>query len=184
MKRVFVVHGWGGNPDEAWMPWLDRELTSRGFEVHRLAMPHPDEPAIEDWVSTLADAVGAPDADTHFVGHSIGVLTILHYLAGQSEKVGKVVSVAGWFTLTNLEPGEEHRARLWMDEPLDTEHVKEVASEILAIFSDDDEVVPLENVDFFRDRLGATTVVEHNKGHFSQDSGVTELPAALKFLTK
>lgn len=187
-KRVFIVHGWGGNPDEAWMPWLDRELTARGFQVHRLAMPHPDEPTIDDWVGTLVDAVGIPDADTHFVGHSIGCQTIMRYCAGLSEsmRVGRVVCVAGFFTLSGTEedPEDEVIRQAWLSAPLDTAHVHAVTERILGIFSDDDPVVPLENVEFFKDRLGAETVVDHGKGHYSEDSGVKELPVALDFLLR
>ena len=183
MKRVFIVHGWGGNPDEAWMPWLDRELTAAGFDVKRIAMPHPDEPTIHDWVQALADVIGTPDRETNLVGHSVGCQTIMRYLASlASPSVGRLVFVAPWFGLVNLEPGEEPIAKAWLETPIDTDDVRKSAAGILAIFSDDDPVVPLTNVDVFRERLGAQTVVLHGKGHFSADSGVTELPEARDFL--
>ena len=184
MQRVFIIHGWGGNPQEAWMPWLDRELTAAGFDVKRLPMPHPDEPTIRDWVQTLAHAVGMPDADTHFVGHSVGCQTIMRHLAQlpASTKVGKLVLVAPWFGLVNLEPGEGPIAQPWLETPIDTDRVRTIAREILAIFSDDDPVVPKDNVEMYRERLSAHTVVLHAKGHLSEDSGVTELPEARDFL--
>lgn len=186
-KRAFIVHGWGGHPDEAWMPWLDRKLASYGFRVYRLSMPNPDEPVIADWVGTLAAAVGTPDRDTHFIGHSIGVQTVLRYLAGLSEhtRVGKVVCVAGWIqrdSLQDLEPDEIPIAKLWMETPIDFTRVRTVAGPILAIFSDNDPVVVPDNDHRFQQLLGAKTITEHGKGHFSDDSGVTELPAALRFL--
>jgi predicted alpha/beta hydrolase family esterase len=182
-KRVFIVHGWGGSPNEAWMPWLDRELTAHGFQVSRLSMPHSDEPTIDDWVSTLAEAVGTLDEETHFIGHSIGVQTVLRYLAGlpESARLGKVVCVAGFFTL-NLRSEDEAIAKPWLETPFNEERVRTVAPEIFALFSDDDPDVPRENQRFFEDRLGAKTIMEHGKGHFSEDSGVTELPAARDFL--
>jgi len=30
MKRVFIIHGWGGNPEEGWLPWLKKELEAKG----------------------------------------------------------------------------------------------------------------------------------------------------------
>lgn len=36
MKRVFIVHGWGGRPDESWFPWIQRELESKGFKTTSL----------------------------------------------------------------------------------------------------------------------------------------------------
>ena len=26
MKRVFIIHGWDGYPEEGWFPWLKEEL--------------------------------------------------------------------------------------------------------------------------------------------------------------
>src|SRR4030042_1201767 len=42
--RVFIIHGWGGNPEEAWMPWLKKQLEISGIEVHVLAMPDTANP--------------------------------------------------------------------------------------------------------------------------------------------
>ena len=30
MKKVFIIHGWEGYPEEGWFPWLKKELESRG----------------------------------------------------------------------------------------------------------------------------------------------------------
>lgn len=43
-KRVFIVHGWDGYPEEGWFPWLERELEARGFEVHVPALPDASTP--------------------------------------------------------------------------------------------------------------------------------------------
>ena len=32
-KRVFIVHGWDGYPEEVWFPWLKKELEAKGFEA-------------------------------------------------------------------------------------------------------------------------------------------------------
>jgi predicted alpha/beta hydrolase family esterase len=147
-------------------------------------MPHTDEPTIDDWVNMLAVAVGTPDADTHFVGHSIGCQTVMRYLAGLSAKtnVGKLVLVTPWFGLMNLEPGEDIIAKPWLETPIDTDKVQRSASNILALFSDDDPVVPKDNVDMFRERLSARIVILHAKGHITEDDGVKELPEARDFL--
>jgi predicted alpha/beta hydrolase family esterase len=189
MQRCFIVHGWGGYPDEAWMPWLDRELTAAGFAVQRLSMPHPDTPTIDDWVGALASAVGTPDADTHLVGHSIGCQTIIRYLAGlpENRNAGRVVYVAGWVqrgSLMNLEPEEIPVARPWVETPIDFERARSVSGPSLAILSDDDPVVVPDNDARFHELLGSEVVILHAKGHFSEDSGVTELPEARDFLLR
>lgn len=59
-KRVFIIHGWDGYPEEAWFPWLKSQLEQAGFTVEVPAMPQPDEPTIEAWVPKLAEVVGEP----------------------------------------------------------------------------------------------------------------------------
>lgn len=180
-KRVFIIHGWGGNPSEGWFPWLKGELEARGFLVSDPAMPDADEPHVETWVSYLASQVGAPDADTYFVGHSIGRLTILKYLERTAAPVGGIVCVAGWFSLTpeaTPTPAEEEIARQWLAEPIDFEKARRMTKNFTALFSDDDPYVPIENANIFRDRLGADVLIQSGKGHFSEGDGVRELPAA------
>ena len=36
-KRVFIVHGWGGHPDEGWFPWLSSELGSEIIVEHGMS---------------------------------------------------------------------------------------------------------------------------------------------------
>mgnify|MGYP001601625571 FL=1 len=72
MKRVFIIHGWGGSPNEPLHKWLASELRKKGFIVEVPAMPDPAEPKIETWVPFLSQLVGVPDTNTFFVGHSSG----------------------------------------------------------------------------------------------------------------
>src|SRR3989344_2112268 len=114
-KRVFIIHGWGGSPQEGWFPWLKKELKKKKFSAYVPAMPNSDNPKIRRWVGFLARLVKKADKDTYFVGHSIGCQTILRYLQATNQKVGGVVCVAGWFTLKNLETKEEKRvAKSWL----------------------------------------------------------------------
>lgn len=98
MKRAFLIHGWEGDPEEEWRPWLKKELEKKGFEVYVPAMPDTATPTMEKWVPFLAEIVGKPDENCYFVGHSLGCITILRYLEtlNEGEKVGGVVLVAGF----------------------------------------------------------------------------------------
>jgi len=31
VKRIFIIHGWGGSPDEPLLRWLKSELEKNGF---------------------------------------------------------------------------------------------------------------------------------------------------------
>jgi hypothetical protein len=186
-KRAFIVHGWDGHPEEGWFPWLKKELETKEFQVFVPQLPEPDKPRIYNWVPKLAEVVGVPDEQTYFVGHSMGCQTIARYLESLPEgvKVGGVVFVAGFFKrLTGLEDDPEVReiAKHWLETPLDLEKVKSHLDKSVAIFSDNDPYVPLDNQNDFKEKLGSEIIVEHEKGHFSGSTGTVELPVALKAL--
>ncbi|MBI2669696.1 MAG: alpha/beta hydrolase [Candidatus Yanofskybacteria bacterium] len=182
-KGVFIIHGWDGYPEEGWFPWLKKELESRGFEVQVPAMPEPAVPKIEVWVSHLSKIVGDVNENTFFVGHSIGCQTILRYLESLpvDKKVGGTVFVSGWFVLGDLETEEEKIiGRPWIETPINFNLIKGLTNNFVAIFGDNDPVVPFEeNKKLFEERLNTKIIIEHDKGHFSGSDGVTELPSAL-----
>ena len=184
MKRVFIIHGWGGHPKKGWLAWLGKELKARGFEVSILAMPDTDEPKIEKWVPFLAKQVKKADKETYFVGHSIGCQTILRYLETINEKVGGAIFVAGWQTLTGLSAEEKLIATPWEETQMDFGKIKKATKNFVAIFSDNDPYVPLTNIDIFRDGLGAKIIIEKKKGHFTEGDKVLEIPIVLKELLK
>ena len=180
--RVIIVHGWGGYPEEGWFPWLKKELEKNGMEVKVPQMPNPDEPRIEEWVEHLNTVKS--DESTVFVGHSIGCQTILRYVEKYNKKIGGVVFVAGWFTVTNLEPEEKPIAKPWIETPIDFDKTRVLINKSIAIFSDDDPYVPSDNHGKFGDKLGSEISIEHNKGHFSGSTGTLEVPYVLKAVLK
>jgi len=187
MKKVYIIHGWDGSPEEGWFPWLKNELEKNGFQVQIPTMPESAEPKIEAWVLYLSKIISDVDENTFFVGHSIGCQTILRYLEGLpiNKKIGGVIFVAGWFTLMNLNTeGEKEIAQPWLETPIDFEKVKQHTKNFFALFSDNDGVVPQNNRELFEERLGAKTAIEHRRGHFSGDDGIKELPSVLESVLK
>ena len=187
MKRVIIIHGWDGSPNEPLIRWLKKKLEEKGFGIEAPVMPNTEEPVIEEWVNKLEKVVGRPDKDTILVGHSIGCQAILRYLEKMppAARVGGVVFIAPWFTLSNLEEEESWQiADPWLKTPIKETDVIKHTSKIIAIFSDNDPYVPSENIDLFKNRFNAEVIVESQKGHFTEDDGIKELPSALRVILK
>lgn len=185
MKRVFIVHGWGGHPGENWFPWLKHELENRGFEVHIPQLPDADYPRIAHWVSTLTQAVGTLDNHTYFVGHSLGCQTILRYLENMDGKAGGAVFIAGFvLPLKGLDAEETETFKSWASTPLDLAKVRQHLGKSVAIFSDNDQWVQVENAAEYEKHLGSKIIIEHEKGHYNEKAGFLELPLALQELLK
>ncbi len=191
VKKVYIIHGWDGSPEEPMLQWLKVNLEKEGCEVIVPAMPEPAVPKIEDWLEKLKLVI-EPGSDTILVGHSVGCQAVLRYLETLPEevKVAGVVLVAPWMELdeeTIKEEGEEviEIARPWMETPIDFGKIKShITSQTVAIFSDNDPFVPLEQKNLFEKELGAKTFIEQNKGHFSPADGIVELPIALEEIKK
>ncbi len=192
MKRVFIVHRWGGNPREPWFVWIKKELEKRNFKVIIPKMPNTNHPKINSWVNHLKKVVKNPNKDTYFIGHSIGCQAILRYLQTLNKKIGGCVFVAGWFNLSEYsykeEPENEQESRKiakpWVSSKIDFNKIKRNSKKIVAIFSDNDPYVPLDNIKIFKNKLKAKIIIEHNKGHFDPDSNIKKVPSALKAVLK
>jgi uncharacterized protein len=185
MKRLFVIHGWGGSPTEPLIHGLGEKGRELSYDTTVLEMPNSNVPTIGAWTTHLDEHVMYIDENTHFIGHSIGCQAILRYLASQKgSKVGRVILIAPWTTLTNLETTEdEDIARPWRENPIDFASVRSTGNDFVAIFSDNDVFVPLtQNKEWVEKNLNAKVIIETGKGHFTEKDGVKELQVAINSL--
>ena len=188
-KRVFIVHGWDGYPEEAWFPWVKKKLEEEGFFVVVPQMPNAGAPEMDSWISFLHGIVGRSDEHTYFIGHSIGCQTVLRYLASLPEgiKAGGAVLVAGWVSLTPMAirtAEDQMIARPWMERPIPYEKIISHTEKFVGIFSDDDPYVPIENQLTYREKLNADVLMLPGRGHFNEESNTKELPEAVSALNK
>lgn len=183
--KVYIIHRWGGNPKEPLLEWLRSSLEARDYEVTVPAMPDTDNPKIEDWVGKLSRMM-SPNENTILVGQSIGCQAILRYLQTLTpdKKIKGIVLIAPWMELdekTMKEEGEESIkiAKPWVETLIDFGKVKNMVRKTVAIFSDNDPYVPLEQKTIFEEKLGAEVIMEKKKGHFTESDGIIMLPSAL-----
>jgi len=189
-ERAYIIHGYLSYPQEAWLPWLKIELEKRGYDVCLPSMPHPDRPAIPEWIDFIAKIVGEPDQNTALIGHSLGCHAVLRYLeslgaAGKSVK--KTVLVASSFPIATPPKqaqeiaGDDPALLPWFTTGLDPEKVQKAAGKCTVILSDDDPFIPVEQAKAsYQGNLDAKIIIEHGKGHFNEDDGLTELPSVLE----
>jgi uncharacterized protein len=187
-KRAFIVHGWGGYPEEGWFPWLKRQLEEKGFTVAVPAMPNAGHPLRDEWLPALREAISTPDEETYLVGHSLGCQVILHYLQSltANQMIGGAVLVApvsGEESITDLinkTEGAHDVLDPWTTYPMDWNTIRSHARSFEAIFSDNDRWIRSDMAPKIKERLGAGVILLHEKSHFSGDDGIIELPEALE----
>lgn len=190
MKRIFLIHGLRGTPDNHWFPWLEEEIKDLRLkiEVKAVKMPNPGRPILSEWLEAIDKAVGEPSEEDFFVGHSLGCIAIVRWLeklntapdsSATGGRIGGAVFVAGFSGRIDIDGTET----FWK-EPVDFARVKAAAplGRFVTVFSEDDDVVPLQKGLEFQRGLGAKLVIEKNKGHFCKEDGVTELPSVFDSL--
>lgn len=184
MKKIYLIHGWGGTGGGGWFDWLKLNLKEKA-EVFAFDMPNTNNPKIENWVGYLNKKINKNnlDKETYFIGHSIGCQAIIRYLQQLPEKIkiGGSIFIAGWFNLNGLEDEEKEVARPWLESKIDFKEVKKHCNNFLAIFSDNDPYVPLSDTNLFKEKLGARIIIQKNQGHFDNVNKIEEI---LNFLEK
>jgi len=177
MQRAIIIHCWEGYPNYCWYPWAQQELEKRGFEVKVPAFPDTDLPQQDKWVPYLAEQAGEPDENLFLIGHSLGCITILRYLESlpAGKKIGGVVFVAGYIGDLGYD-----ELKNFFETPVDFKKVRSHCDKFVAIHSDNDPYVALEQADIFKKELDAEIVVKHAMDHFSGalegEKSCTELP--------
>lgn len=184
MKKIYLIHGWDGYPENCWFPWLKNELESRGFEVFVPAMPGTEKPVKSVWLEAMRNIVSNPDQDTYFVGHSMGCQAIQRYLEQLPEEIiikGSVF-VAGWIDHPHWEDRTEEELEVvndWFQVPKDYEKIKNHCKNFVSIFSDNDPFISQDNWEQAKEKLNSKNIILSKMGHFDDYENKTELPEAL-----
>ncbi|MCL2280303.1 alpha/beta hydrolase, partial [Candidatus Saccharibacteria bacterium] len=174
MKRLYIIHRWDGTPSADWYVWLKKFAEKLNFQVEILKMPHPKIPTIGSWTDTLRKNIKL-DKETYLIGHSIGNQTILRFLANEESKIGGVFLVAPWVKLKNISFLEKIIARPWLTKKVGWQKARAATENYVAVFSDDDPSVSMENAEVFAEKLDAKIIKVKNKGHLTAREGVRDL---------
>jgi predicted alpha/beta hydrolase family esterase len=179
MKKVFIIHGYTGRPDKNWFPWLKSELEKLGVQATALTMPNAAEPKLSEWFPHLQSQIASPDADTYFVGHSLGCIAILRYLESLPANVvtGGAVFVAGFANTIHIQ-----LLNNFFQTTLNDEKIKKNIKKIVAINSDNDPHVPYELAEDIKKRFGAELIKVEGGLHLNEKAGYKEFPLVLKKL--
>jgi uncharacterized protein len=164
MKRVFLIHGYKGNPKNHWFPWVVSELEKKkGVLATAFSMPNSESPSVSEWVKTMEEKIENPDEETFLIGHSLGVAAILGFIEALTEnkKVGGIVLVSGGFSDRFS---------------TDYESVKEKTESIVVIHAKDDNMVSYEKGKEMSERLNAKLITLDKGGHFTTKDNKFEFP--------
>ncbi len=181
-----MIHGFQGEPNGGWRPWLMGELAQQDVYACALPMPDPDSPKKEKWVDLISSSAGNPNENIYLIGHSLGVVAILRYLESipETSKIGGVVLVSGPFKTLDLGIKESSLRKIdnFLDTLFNFEQIKKVCPKFVVIHGDNDSKVPFSHAEEFSKNLDCPLVSIHDGGHLGGSDGFYKLPELLDAL--
>lgn len=181
-KCVYIVHGYMASPTDHWFPWLKNKLEQDGVSVNVLAMPNANDPDPEAWYQYLQQNIVSPDEDTYFVGHSLGSISLLNYLAGlkNAQAIGGLVVVAGFAEALPIIP----ELNDFTQQTPDMSKIIGLTASRAVIVSDNDDIVPPALTHDLARVLKVEPIVIEQGGHFMSSEGFDTLPAVYDVLNR
>jgi uncharacterized protein len=171
MKKVFIVHGFGGIPNGGWISWLMAELSKKKIYACALPMPEAKKPVASRWIEEITHAVNnSPQDEIFLIGHSLGATAVMKYLESiaENKKIAGTILVSGFNTpLDSENPESKYRTfDSFFVPPIDLEKVKNKAEKFVVIHSTDDPAVPFANAEKISSALNCELVRLEKGGHF------------------
>ncbi|WP_109078259.1 RBBP9/YdeN family alpha/beta hydrolase [Aggregatibacter kilianii] len=178
-SKVFIIHGYGATLRDHWFPWLQQQLTESGVTAVSIPLPDSEHPDFERWQKTLRDYIGMPDEHCIFVAHSLGTISLLHYLTATAPKrVGGIILVAGFGArVPSLAQINEFNVDAYVDRTaIDFAAIRTMSRRIYCLISQNDPIVAPAASYFLAEQLHARIIEVKNGGHFLASDGFTALP--------
>jgi len=123
MKTFLILHGIHGDSDDNWIPWLKKELETKGYRVITPNLPNSQNPDRFETLRFVEKLMSDVDfAELSIITHSLGAATALDLLEKRREKIDKFISVAGFAVPYGMELNEE----FMQAKEVDLEKVKEL----------------------------------------------------------
>jgi len=164
--------------DKHWMPWLERELSSRGIMTVTPLMPEPWKPDYGVYKKEFAKY--DVNEDTVLVGHSCGCAFLVRWLGETKRKIRKLILIAPWKI---PDKGDKFRGAFYTY-PIDRT-IRLRVKDIVMFTADDEEKDGKRSLEIFHDALGGKVIELKGRGHYTlDDMGTEEFPELLKEVTQ
>lgn len=178
--NIILIHGYQGNKDNHWFPYIKQNLEAHGVEV--FAPDMPQEYTVEAWLLKLKEISEQVHEHTILIGHSLGCPAILHLLSTLSKPVFGTVLVAPFGKTFGDETDPEIEECNRFVKTIAWKKVRENAGVIKLFSSIDDPEIPVDISLHVGTMLKTPIRFIENAGHFCADDGFETFPELLEYL--
>lgn len=165
MANFILIHGTGGNPDEAFYPWLRKELEKKGHKVYAPFFPTPVGQTLGNWMEEFEPYWQYVNEETVFVGRSIGPAFTLRLLEKSKTSVKAAFLLAGFCSDLGV---HQYRPFIetFVDGPFKWGKIRSMCKNFFVYHADNDPIVQLEKGRELARKLQTRLRLIKGAGHF------------------
>ncbi|WNY31974.1 alpha/beta hydrolase [Acinetobacter calcoaceticus] len=179
MRQIFVLHGYSASIDDHWFLDLKHQIEDEHTTVTLIPFPDSEHPDVDAWQKVLDKKIPSVDENTYFVAHSLGVITLLHFLQRHDyQNIGGMILVSGFSgPILDFSPLDAYITK----SKVDTKYFKDIKKKLVYL-SDNDDLVPPKLTIQFAKEIDAPYITIPNGGHFLGREGYTTFPQVVNSL--
>lgn len=186
MQSLFIIHSFNNGTRKSFGEYLEKECSSMNLNVIFPDFPTGEKANYYDWSKILDQYLldGTLNENSIIIAHSLGAHFIPKYIAENKVKIKVYISCAGFINKTHKENTFDKIMDDFLPTKLQIEKDISLMKYRYAIYSDNDPVSSLKELEYYADIFHAEKVFIPNIGHLGPKSGITELPEALAIIKR
>ena len=183
-EKVFILHGMSGSVDSSFGIKLKENLIKMGYKIVQPNFTTGKDITLLSWYNTLDGVKDIIGEDDIFVCHSLSCLLIIKYCVLNHISNKLIISVAGGLCKeSEVFKGFEHLIP-FIPTNTEIEKFKQLNNKVYNVFSNNDHIYNLVQLERYTEATSATPIFLPNKGHFGSSSGVKEIPEIIDIISK
>ncbi len=164
-----------------WIPWVKKELLSKGIKTETPLMPNPWEPDYEEFKQEFEKY--AVSENTILIGHSCGCAFLVRWLGESKQKIKKLILVAPWKVPKSSTIPDPFREKFYTYQIDET--IKSRVKDIVMFTADNEKEGGKESLDIYHKSLGGKIIELKGNGHYTmRDMGTEEFPELVEEIVK
>ncbi len=171
MRQIFVLHGYSASIDDHWFLDLKHQIEDEHTTVTLIPFPDSENPDVDAWQKVLDQQIPKVDENTYFVAHSLGVITLLHFLQRHDyQNIGGMILVSGF---SGFISDSSVLNSYITKSKVDTNYFKGIKKKLVYLSDNDDLVPPKLTIELAKE-IDAPYITVPNGGHFLGREGYTK----------
>jgi hypothetical protein len=176
MKKVLILHGWGGSDFPHWQAWSASELIKENYTVSFPQLPNKDFPDFNEWMKYLEKEFNHFKPDI-VVCHSLANILWFHFVNKFNiEPIDKLMLVAPVTQKCDIE-----ELKTFFPYPI-VNDLK--AKEIIMVGSTNDPYMSVDEAIDLQSSLNIGLKILDDAGHINADSGFGELSCVVDWIKR